>query len=338
MLYGRQVDLETIEALLESAREGHGRALMVEGDAGLGKTALLEEAGRAATDMTQIRTAGLEAESSLPFSALAELTGGLLGGLSTLPRPQAAAIEGALALAAPAPGARFAVCAGFLGLLVNAAAESPLLIIVDDAQWLDRASGECLGYAARRLDGQPIALLAAGRAGEPHSLSGPKIEQLTLAGLDPAAAQATLMDVDPTLPTQVAAALVDSAAGNPLALVELPALLTAEQRSGAEPLEHPLPPGASLQRAFDRRITQLPSDAREACLVAAAALTTSLRPIQAAGASLGLGKEGLETAERAGIVALSDERIDFAHPLLRGAVYRGGGAAERRRAHRALSE
>ena len=152
MLYGRQAETERIETLLADARAGEGRALLVVGDPGVGKTALLAAVARGAGETRQLRTVGLEAESALPFSSLSELTEGLRDWIGELPAPQAAAVEGALALGPPAPGDRFAVCAGFLGLLTAAATEQPVLVVVDDTQWLDPASAECVGFAARRLD------------------------------------------------------------------------------------------------------------------------------------------------------------------------------------------
>ncbi|MGH2591019.1 MAG: AAA family ATPase, partial [Actinomycetota bacterium] len=310
---------------------------VVLGDAGVGKTTLLDVTSDAA-GLRTLRAAGLEAESNLPFSALAELTERLLEGISALPGPQAAAIEGALALAPPAASDRFAVCAGFLGLLANAARETPLLVTIDDAHWLDPASAESFAFAARRLGGKPIALLLAARADEQHVFRGTGISELTLKGLDRGAARALLRDVDPKLPSDVAESLVDAAAGNPLALIELPGLLSSDQRLGVVALDEPLAPGVSLQRAFERRIARLPSRTRGALLVVATAFTPSLEPILAACGALGIDAAALEPAEGEGIVRLTADRIEFGHPLLRGAVYRGAPAAERRRVHRALAE
>jgi DNA-binding CsgD family transcriptional regulator len=336
-LVGREAELDRINALLRGARRGDGAAVVVVGEPGIGKTALLEAAVRSA-DMRTLRTAGLEAESNLPFAAVAELTEPLLGGLGELPEPQAAAIQGALALAPPTQGERFAACAGFLGLLEIAAAEAPVMVVVDDAQWLDRASAECIGYAARRLMGEPVVLIAAARANEPHPLTGPKISQLTLAGLDHGAARALLSEIDPTLPAPVADALVEAAAGNALALLELPSLLTPEQRQGLAPLARPLPAGVSLQRAFEQRIGRLPADAREACVVVAVAFTAELATIQAACRELEIDPAALERAEAAGIVELSWDRVAFVHPLLRGAVHQLASGAAQRASHRALAQ
>jgi DNA-binding CsgD family transcriptional regulator len=337
MLHGRESEIRAIDALIGAARSGRGDALLLHGEAGIGKTALLDATGRRAAGVRQLRTAGLEAESSLPFSALAELTERLLDGIPSLPPPQAAAIEGALALGPPAAGDRFAVCAGFLGLLANAACDDPLLVIVDDAQWLDPASAECLGYTTRRLEDRRIALIVAARAEEPHAFRATG-RQLPVGGLDREAARALLDEVDSGLPDHVASSLIDAAAGNPLALIELPGMLSQAQRRGLVALDQPMQPGVGLQRAFARRIARLPASTRVGLLVAATAFTPSLRPILAACRTLGVEPDAFEPAEADGVVRLSTERIEFGHPLLRGAVTRTAPLAERRRVHRALSE
>ena len=336
MLYGREAELGRVDELLARAGEGRGGALAVTGWAGIGKTTLLGAVADGANARV-LATTGLEAESSLPYSALAELADGLLDGVRELPPPQAAALESALALGPPAPGDRFAVYTGFLGLLGAAAEERPLLVIVDDAHWLDRGSADCLAFAARRLADKPVAMLVAARSDEAHAFGGRGIDQLPLGGLDDAAARTLLSQRDGELRPAVAESLIEAAAGNPLALLELPGLLTDEQRAGSAPLEKPLPPGISLQRAFERRIGRLPEPEREALLTSATSFTPELAPIVAACDELGIEAGALERAEAAGIVVLSPERIEFDHPLLRGAVYQGAPAAERRRAHRALA-
>ncbi len=337
MLYGREAELTRIVELIQAARMGRGGTLLVQGEAGVGKTALLDAGRRRATGMRQLRTVGLEAESSLPFSALAELTERLLDGISVLSPPQAAAIEGALALGPPASGDRFAVCTGFLGLLLHAAEREPVLVLVDDAQWLDPASSEALAFAGRRLASAAAAVLVTARDELDGPFHGPGVERIRLSPLKRAAARALLDDADPELPAPVVDSLLGAAAGNPLALIELPSLLTADQRAGRAALDEPLPPGISLQRAFERRVAELPADAREATLVAAAAFTSALRPILKACEALELDADALQEAETQRIVRLSAERVEFSHPLLRGAVYHGSLPASRRRTHRALA-
>ncbi len=338
MLTGREAEIGRIEAALTAVRSGEGGALVLHGEPGIGKSALLDHAERNASGLRCLRTAGLEAESSLPFSALAELSESLLDGIGALPPPQARAIEAALALAPPAPGERFAVCAGFLGLLSRAGAEQPLLLLIDDTQWLDRASAECVAYAARRLRGKPVAALAAARGSAPPAmLAGPGVEMVPVRGLDPASARELLLNASPDLAASVAESLLEAAAGNPLALRELPSLLTAEQRSASSPLEQPLPPGLTLQRAFEQRIATVPPQTRRACLLAATAFTPRLEDVRSACRELGLDPGELERAEQAGLLRLTAGRFEFDHPLLRGAVVQGASAADRRRAHEALA-
>jgi DNA-binding CsgD family transcriptional regulator len=338
VLYGREAEFARIGAVIQSARIGAGGAVAITGEAGVGKTALLNDAASGTDGMRALSTTGLEAESRLPFSALSELADELLDGLAQIPRPQAAALEAALALAPPAEGDRFAAYAGFLALLSGAAGDRPLLVLVDDAHWLDPASAECLAFAARRLSKKPIALLVAAREEEPHAFGGQDVIQIRVPRLERGAARALLNDREPELPSAVAETLLDAAGGNPLALLELPSSLTREQREGVAPLDEPLHPGAGLQRAFARRIGRLPDPARESLLAAATAFTPAMGPIVAACETLGIESGALESAEVAGIVSLSPERIEFSHPLLRGAVYQGATAAERRRAHRALAD
>ena len=263
----------------------------------------------------------------------------MLDGLSALPEPQAAAIQGALALGPPAPGDRFAACAGFLGLLSNAAAEQPLLVVVDDAHWLDPASAECVGFAARRLEGLPIALLVAARADEQHAFERRGIDQLPVIGLDRGAARALLKDVDPALPSDVAESLVDAAAGNPLALIELPPQLTPDQRMGLAALDEPLQPGRPpAAGVLPPGLPDFPRGPETPCWSPPPRLRRrSIRSWPPA-ERLEIEAQAFEPAEAQDIVRLSSERIEFGHPLLRGAVYREAPPPERRRVHRALAE
>jgi len=338
VLHGREPEIVALEACLDDAREGEGRAVVVLGEPGIGKTALLDAVAARATGMRVLRTVGLEAESSLPFSALAELTDGLLDALADLPATQAEAIEGALALGPSAPGDRFAVYSGFVGLLERVARDSPLAVLVDDAQWLDPASAECVAFGARRVGGSPIALVVAARDTEPHLFERSGLEELALRGLEREAALSVLADADSALSDEAAERLLAAAAGNPLALVELPSILTPEQRRGSAPLEHPVQPGETLRRAFERRVAGLPEQTRDALLVAAAAFGPSLPPVLAACERLGIPAAALDEAESEEIVRRSNGSAEFAHPLLRGTVYHGAAPAERRRAHRALAE
>ncbi len=338
MLLGRTTECGRIDGLLERVRGGESGVLVLRGDPGIGKTALLTYARERAHGLTLVATRGVESEAELPFSALAELLEPLLGGLDELPAPQAAALRSALALGPPVPGDAFAVATGALRLILGAARESPLLVVVDDAHWLDAGSGETLLFAARRFDADAVAVLVAVREGEPSVFDGAGFAEVRLDGLDRSAA-GDLLAAAPAgrLAPAVAHSLVDATAGNPLALLELPALLSEAQREGQAPLPDPLPTTPSIRRAFEVRLAALPPESQRALLVAASSHTEELRPLLEALAALELDPETLETAERAALVSFTDGKLTWQHPLLRSASYYRGSTFERRAAHAALA-
>ncbi|HEY2285090.1 MAG TPA: ATP-binding protein, partial [Streptosporangiaceae bacterium] len=341
MIVSRVTELSRLDAVLDGLATGQGSALVVHGEAGIGKTTLLEALiRRSRGTATVVRAGGAETEAELAFSALADLLEPVLGELATLPAPQAAALRGALALGPPvtgppAPGDRLAVCVATLGLLRAAARRRPVLAVVDDLQWVDASSRECVEYAARRAGGSLAVVLAArdpeyppGRAGLPELRVGP---------VDEAGAAALLRDRAPGLAPAVAAAIAQAAAGNPLALTELPATLTVGQRAGTAALTLPLAPGGRLQRAFRGRVGALDAPARRALLIAAAYAGPDLAVVAAACQRAGTDGGRLGAAEARGLVRIEAGRLDFTHPLIRGLVYTEAQAAERRAAHAALA-
>jgi DNA-binding CsgD family transcriptional regulator len=338
MLVGRTGECARIELLLDAARRGRGGALVLCGEAGVGKTALLRQAAQQAAGFRVLGAQGVESEMELPFAGLSDLLRPVLGELVALPSRQQAALRGALALGAEARGEPFAVCAAALSLLGVAAEKVPLAVLVDDAHWLDVGSAEALAFAARRLDAEQVAMLFAVRDGEPAAFDPRGLEVLRLAGLADDAARALLATHarHPPAPA-VVERILWAARGNPLALIELVMLLSRPQLAGEEPLEEPLPVGAAVQRAFLRRVERLGEPVRRALLVAAASVTGELRPILRAAAALGLTVSMLEQAETAGLVALQAGRVVFHHPLVRSVVYVTAPPAERRAVHRALA-
>ena len=337
MLIGREVELERIGLALETARAGGSDALVLRGEPGIGKTALLLDAIAAAGDMTVLRTRALEWESELPFAGLAALFEPVLPLRERLPAAQAAALGGALQLEPAAPQARLAIGAAVLGLLALAAEERPVLCVVDDLQWLDRPSLEALRFAARRLGAEGVAVLLAQRPVADEDLA-PGMDTLDLAPLGAEGALALLSAGRAApLPEAVAARLLATASGNPLALVEIPAVLSRDELEGRAPIEGPLPPGSTLERVLARRLEALPDDTRRALVVAAAAEVRSGDVVMRALAAAGLGIEALEPAEAAGIVALAPGEVAFRHPLLRATAYHGRTVVERRAAHRAVA-
>jgi DNA-binding CsgD family transcriptional regulator len=336
MIVSRTAELARLDALLAALMRGEGSALVVHGEAGIGKTTLLEAlAERSGGAVTVLRACGAETEAELAFSALTDLLYPVLRQLDALPAPQAAALMGALALQAPAPGDRLAVCVAALGMLRAEARRSPVLVVVDDVQWVDASSRECIEYVARRASG-PLAVVLAAR--DPwYPPERIRLPDLPVGPVDDCAAAELLRQRAPELAPPVAAAIAQAAAGNPLALVELPATLTAGQRAGVVALELPLGPGGRLQRAFAGRVEALSGPARTALLIAAAYAGTELPVIAAACRRAGTDAGQLADAEASGLVRLGAGLVTFAHPLIRGLVYSEARAAARRAAHAALA-
>jgi DNA-binding CsgD family transcriptional regulator len=338
LLYGRDPERSIIGGLLEGARESRSGVLVIRGEAGVGKSALLEDARERASDMRVLACAGVEAESALPFAALHQLLRPGLRHLEKVPRPQADALRGALGLAAGRGVDRFLVSLAVLSLLAEAAEQRPLLCLVDDAHWLDDASADALVFVARRLEAEGIVLLFAAREGEVREFDAPELAELRLAGLD-ADAAAALLDrhAGIALLPETRARLVEATGGHPLALLELPSTLSEAQLAGGEPLLTPLPVGARLERAFLARVRVLPEETQTLLLVAAADDTGELSTVLRAAALLDVGAEALDAAEAAQLVTLRDGLLELRHPLVRSAVYQGAPLSKRQTAHRALA-
>src|SRR5262245_59165111 len=245
MLQGRDAERDLVGELLDGARNSRSGALMLRGEAGIGKTALLEDARERASDMRVLSVRGVESESDLPFAGLHQLLRPALHLLEELPPTQARALRGAFGLADETGDDRFLISAACLTLLSEVAEEGPVLCLVDDAQWLDTPSADALLFVARRLDAEGIALLGALRTGSAPRFEGREVPVLDVGELAPAAAATVVEErVGGVLAPAVRDYLVEEAAGNPLALVELPAALTTAQLAGDEPL----PPTARLTR------------------------------------------------------------------------------------------
>ncbi|MGK5114972.1 MULTISPECIES: AAA family ATPase [unclassified Geodermatophilus] len=337
MLAGRDRERAAIAALLEAARSGAGGSLVIHGVAGSGKSTLLADAVSAATGMRVLRTSGVESESPLPFAALQRLLWPLRARIDALPAPQAAALRAALGEAA-GEGDRFLAFLGTLSLLADAAEQSPVLVVVDDAHWLDDASAAALLFAARRLQVEPVALLFAARDGDVRTLDSGGLPLLPVGGID-AGATGELLAARTGLPVpaDVRDRLLASTGGNPLALVELAEVLTAGQLSGRERLPARLPLTEGVERAFLDRYRRLSEQARTLLLVAAADDSGRTRVVRQAAADLGADEDALLEAERSGLLRVHGAEVDLRHPLVRSAVYGAATSTERRRAHRALA-
>ncbi len=317
-------------------QSGRADALVLRGEAGIGKTALLEAAADKAAGARVLRVAGVESEAELPFAALHALLRPALDQIGALPGRQAAALRGAFGLAEETVTDRFLVGLGVLSLVAELAEDRPVLVLVDDAQWVDRASADALVFAARRLQAERAAVLVAARD-EPPGLSLPGLPELRVGGLDQTAAEQLLAGAG--LVRAVRDQLIAEAAGNPLALIELSRGLSAAERAGSvTPLILPAAsPVSRVQQAFGARIGGLPEACRRAVLVAALGGLADLAEVSRAIAASGGSLTDLAAAERAGLVRVTPAGVIFSHPLARAAVLAGSDVAERAAAHRALA-
>ena len=333
MLLGRERECARLDELLDEARHGHSRALVLRGDPGIGKTALLEYAIESADGFRVLRAVGIESESKLAFSGLHQLLRPVLWALDQVPEAAAEALSRCLALTEPGEVNPFLAYAGVLQLLAAAAERGPVLAVLDDAHWLDPASAEAITFAARRLEAESVALLFAVREGEATRLDTRAIAELRVEGLSPAAASELLLAGanGGSITAGVAGRLVAATAGNPLALVEIPPMLSEAQRAGTEPLDDPLAVGESVERAFLSRARSLSPEARDALLIAAASDAGDLAAIARA---CGGSAAPLDEAEAAGLVQARGGELSFRHPLVRSAVYSAAaaGAGARRTA------
>jgi DNA-binding CsgD family transcriptional regulator len=336
MLYGRGEQLAAIDRLLVGMRSGRAGSLVLRGEAGVGKTALIDAAEEKAAGARVLRVTGVESEAELPFAGLHALLRPALDEIGVLPERQAVALRGAFGMAEETVADRFLVGLGVLSLVAELAEGRPVLCLVDDAQWLDRASADALVFAARRLHAERTAVLAASRD-EPPGAALPGLPELRVVGLDRASAERLLAREG--LVAAVRDQLIADAAGNPLALIELSGALSAGQRAGSVT---PLPlPGASpagrVQGAFLARVTALPGASRRAVLVAALGGMADLAEVSRAIAAAGGSLTDLAAAERAGLVRVIPAGVGFTHPLVRAAVLADSDVAERAAAHRALA-
>ncbi len=334
-MLGRQREREALGRLLNAARGGDGGVLVVHGEPGVGKTALLEWTVEEGRQLRVLRTVGVEGEMELAFAALQQLCAPILDRAERLPDPQHNALSVAFGLSAGHAPNPFLVGLAALGLLSEASGERPLLCVVDDAQWLDRASARALAFVARRLLAEKIAFVFAAR--EPgDALAG--LPELRVEPLGPRDARTLLDSVLPApLDEQVLDRIVLETHGNPLALLELPRGLTPAQLAGGFGLPAAVPLSASIEESFTRRLARLPDDARRLLLVAAADPVGDTALVWRAARRLGVPEATAETVEAEDLLELGARAV-FRHPLVRSAVYRAAGLKDRRAVHRALAQ
>ena len=335
MLRGRDDERAALEELLAAARAGESGVFVLRGEAGIGKTALLEHVIELASDLTVVRAVGVESEMELAYAALHQLCAPLLDYVVRLPDPQRGALETTFGLReGPIPD-RFLVGLATLSLLSEAAQERPLVCMIDDAQWLDLTSAQVLAFVARRLQAESVVLLIATREPTGYCTGLP---ELVVEGLGDADARALLASVLPGgLDERVADQLRAEAGGNPLALLELPRGLSAAQLAGGFGLPGALSLTGWIEESFINRLEALPEGTQQLLLVAAAEPTGDPALLWRAAERLGIADAVLDPAGPARLVEV-DDRVRFRHPLVRSAVYRAATPQQRRRVHRALAE
>jgi AAA ATPase domain len=337
-LVGRAAEREEIERLLGSVRSGLSGALVLRGEPGIGKTALLEHAAGLAAEMRVLRLVGIESEMELGYAALHQLLIPLLGHIDVLPVRQRSALGAAFGLEGEATVDRMMVGLATLTLLSASAKPQPLLCVIDDAQWIDRESADILAFVARRLLADRVGMVIAVRdpSAGPATFDG--IAETRVHGLAEAEARQLLAGVAAgPVDDRVGRQVVAETRGNPLALVELGPLLTAAQLAGDTDVPEPLPVGRRLETRFSDQVRSLPGDTRTLLLAAAADPTGDPALLWRVSDALGFARDAASAAERADLLVLGPP-VAFRHPLIRSAVYYGAPRAERRRVHEALAE
>ena len=336
-LYGRRTECQALDRLIADVREGQSRALIIRGEAGVGKTALLEYlAERAAGSGCRVaRVVGVQSEMGLAFAGLHQLCAPMLSRAERLPVPQRDALRYASGLAAGPSPDRFLVGLAVLSLLAGAAGERPLICVIDDEQWLDRASAQALGFAARRLAADPVGLVFAAR--EPGAeLAG--LPELHVGGLRDDDARALLDSaLAGPLDARVRDLIVAETRGNPLALLELPRGLSPAELAGGFGLPGAAPLAGRIEDSFARQLDALPDQTRRLVQLAAADPSGDRQLVWRAAGRLGIPIQAAEPAVEAGLVEFGS-RVRFRHPLARSAAYRSASFSERQQMHAALAE
>jgi DNA-binding CsgD family transcriptional regulator len=334
-LIGRQRERAVLDRLLVTARDGHGAVLVLSGEPGVGKTALLEYAADAAGEFRIISTSGVEGEMALDYAVLQKLCSPIMAFIDRLPDPQRDALGVVFGLTTGQPSSPFLVGLAVLGLVSEAATERPLLCVVDDAQWLDGASERALSFVARRLLAEKVAVVFAMRE---VGSGWARFPQLSVDPLGRRDARALLESVlAARLDESVLERIVAETGGNPLALMELPRGLTPAQLAGGFGLPTALPLSAGIEGSFRRRLARLPRDARRLLLLASAEPLGDLALLWRSARQLGIPETAADIVESEGLLKL-DGSVAFRHPLVRSAVYGAAEPSERREAHRALAE
>jgi len=330
MLVGREKERLALEGVMASARLGRSAVLALIGEAGIGKTSLLDHAAEKAAGLRLLRARGVESEAQVPFASLFELLRPALEALPRIPPARAAALESALALRPSVAGERFAVGAATLSLLAAYADEAPALLLIDDGHLLDASSAEALRFALRRFVAEPLGAILAIREGEPSLVDDADLPTLHIGGLDEDAANKLLGEVG----SGTAARLYSATGGNPLALIELS---RERSRLAIAAIDAPIPVPAKVSRAFLRRADELDESVRQLLVLAATSESGDVLMLEPAATSLGLDLHDLSAAEDVGLITLQGGHVRFRHPLARAAIYAAASPKLRREAHRAVA-
>ena len=335
-LLGRREERDQVDGVLAAAREGLSGVLVVRGEPGIGKTALLDYAAGAAAELEISRIEAIESEMELGFAGLHQLLLPFLGGISALPSPQRHALSSAFGLTENGPPDLFLIALATLTLLAHTAQERGLLCVVDDAQWLDRESAAVLAFVARRLRADSIAILFAVRDPWERQTGLADLPGIQVKGLPAPEARQLLSAEIPSLDERVGTRIVAETQGNPLALIEAGRELTPGQLAGTAPLPDLLPPGRRLEAWFLRQARRLPADTQTLLLTAAADPTGNPALLCRAGHDLGFGPDAAAPAQAEDLIVVGTG-IRFRHPLIRSATYYSAAPIERRRIHSALA-
>ena len=339
MLYGRGDDCAVLTGLLAAADSGDSAALVVRGEAGVGKTALMDwfhhEAAQQGTEV--LRCAGVASESHLPFAGLHQVLRPAIHVMPALARLHQEALNGALGLSGRRDVDPFLVGVATLSFLGELAGDSALTCLVDDAQWLDPSTAEVLRFVARRLEAEGVLMVFTVRDPDEAVFEAPGLREHRLRGLDELASSSLLLERAPMISDEVKTRLVEHHAGNPLAIIELAPLLSDGQLSGLEPLPDPLPMGGEVERLYAARAADLTPGAQQLLLLAAMADTADLALVLGASRSLGIADAALQEAEASGLITARRGLVVFKHPLVRSAIHQHSTFLERQQGHLAMA-
>ncbi len=337
MLLSRAPQCLAVDSVIAAVRAGGSRSLVVFGEPGIGKTALLNYAADSAPGFVVLRAEGVESEMELPFAALHQLCAQTIERAGALPPPQRAALDVAFGLSTGEPPDRFLVSLAVLSLLSEVAADRPVLCLIDDAQWLDRTSAQVLAFIARRLGRDSIGLVFGIRDPDTATVTT-GLPQLAISGLSDADGRALLASALPgRLDERVRDRILAEAGGNPLALLELSRAITVADLAGGFGVVRAPTLTGRIEQIFLRRIAPLPEETRRVLLLAAAEPVGDPALLMRAVASVDISADATDPAEADGLLTIAG-KVAFRHPLIRAAIYKAASAADRRSAHHTLAK